>query len=253
MLPSFTLQNRLALVTGSTMGIGLAIAKAFASAGARVALHGRSAADDAAAALDTVAAIAPDTRLFLADLAEVGASRALAAEVGSSMGAPDIVVHCASIESRRPWQSLEWPEAELQLRLNVWAGIELFQSVVPSMADRGWGRLIAIGSVQQVKPHPDMLVYAASKSAQDSVVRSLAHQLARTGITANTIAPGAILTPRTAGVLADAAYARKVEESIPLGFIGSPDDCAGAALLLASEAGRYISGETLYVDGLKNF
>lgn len=248
----FSLAGRVALITGSSRGIGFALAEAFAEAGARVVLHGASPAS-AQAARSGLGERFPGVVALHADLGEPGAARALVQAATARVAAPDIVVHCASIEQRTPWEAIGWAEAEQQLRINLLAGLELFQAAVGPMRERRWGRLIAVGSVQQVKPHPDMLVYAASKCALASVMRNLAVQLAASGITANVLAPGAIATDRTAGVLADPGYAARVVGSIPLGFVGEPRDCAGAALLLASEAGRYISGETILVDGLKNF
>jgi NAD(P)-dependent dehydrogenase (short-subunit alcohol dehydrogenase family) len=112
-----------------------------------------------------------------------------------------------------------------------------------------WGRILTIGSVQQARPHPEMLVYSATKAALANLVRSLAPQLARDGVTINNLAPGAIATGRNAEVLADEAYLRKVLAKIPLGYVGESHDCAGLAVILCSEAGRYITGQNVFVDG----
>jgi NAD(P)-dependent dehydrogenase (short-subunit alcohol dehydrogenase family) len=117
------------------------------------------------------------------------------------------------------------------------------------MQGRRWGRILTIGSVQQVRPHPAMLVYSATKSALVNLVRNLAPQLAPDGITVNNLAPGAIVTGRNEQVLADETYRRQVLAKIPAGYIGEPGDCAGLAVLLCSEAGRYITGQDLFVDG----
>ena len=128
----------------------------------------------------------------------------------------------------------------------------LIQAVAEHMKARKWGRIITIGSVQEAKPHPDMLVYSASKAAQTNMVQSLALQLAKDGITVNNVAPGVIYTDRNVKALSDAAYAQKVKDSIPVGFYGEPEDCAGIVSLLCSEEGRYITGQSLYVDGGKS-
>jgi NAD(P)-dependent dehydrogenase (short-subunit alcohol dehydrogenase family) len=117
------------------------------------------------------------------------------------------------------------------------------------MMERGWGRVVTLGSIQQVKPHPAMLVYAGHKLAQLSMARNLALQVAHTGVTVNNLAPGAILTERNAGPLSDPANRARTEDRIPLGRLGAPDDLVGAALLLCSEAGRYMTGVDLFVDG----
>ena len=106
------------------------------------------------------------------------------------------------------------------------------------MKQTGWGRIVTIGSVQEAKPHPDMLVYAASKAAQTNMMQSLSLQLARDGITVNNVAPGVINTDRNREALSDAVYAKKVMDSIPVGFYGEPNDCAGIVSLLCSEEGR---------------
>ena len=120
------------------------------------------------------------------------------------------------------------------------------------MRKKHWGRIVTVGSVQEAKPHPDMLVYSASKAAQTNMMRSLALQLAKDGITVNNVAPGVIDTDRNASVLSNAAYAAAVTASIPSGFYGRPSDCAGIIRLLCSEEGRYITGQSIYVDGGKS-
>ncbi len=240
---------RAALVTGGTQGIGLAIAAALVGAGWRVAIHGL----DDPAACDAAAARLPGVPILAADLADPGAAIGLLNQTRAVLGDPDLLVHCASAEMRRPLVAFDRVEAERQMAINLWAGVELMTGVLPAMAARGWGRIIAIGSVQQVKPHPDMLAYAASKAALANAVRNIARQVAGDGITANIIAPGATLTPRTASVLADRAYADRVLAAIPAGRFGTPDDMTGAALMLAGDAGAYINGQTIFVDGLMSF
>ena len=117
------------------------------------------------------------------------------------------------------------------------------------MRAQKWGRIVTVGSVQQNRPNTAMIVYAASKSAQLNMVRTLAVQLSAEGITVNNLAPGCIETIRNVEALSDPAYRKKIENVIPVGFIGQPDDLAGAALLLCSDAGRYITGADFLVDG----
>ena len=123
------------------------------------------------------------------------------------------------------------------------------QDYYPAMKEKGWGRVITVGSVQQTKPHPDMAVYAATKCAVMSLVRNVAKQVAPYGVTVNNLSPGVIATPRNDAALSDPVYAEKVLAGIPMHFAGEPSDMAGAALLLASDAGRYITGIDLVVDG----
>ena len=133
---------------------------------------------------------------------------------------------------------------------NCRASLQLLQRYVPAMQARGWGRILTVGSVQEVKPHPEMIAYAASKAAQRMLALALAPQLAPFGVTINNLA-GVIDTDRNAAALADPAYVQRLMGQIPAGFVGQPQDCAGLALLLCSDAGRYITGQSIYVDGGK--
>jgi NAD(P)-dependent dehydrogenase (short-subunit alcohol dehydrogenase family) len=133
--------------------------------------------------------------------------------------------------------------------VNFKASLKLIQKYAPYMQRQKWGRIITVGSVQQRKPHKDMVVYAATKSAQENMARNLAKQLAPFGITVNNVAPGVIETPRNFDALSDKEYAKQVINGIPAGYAGQPQDCAGLVLLLCSEEGRYMTGEDIYMDG----
>jgi NAD(P)-dependent dehydrogenase (short-subunit alcohol dehydrogenase family) len=117
------------------------------------------------------------------------------------------------------------------------------------MMEQNWGRIVTVGSVQEKKPHKDMLVYAATKSAQSNMVINLAKQLDPFGVTVNNVAPGVIATPRNEAALSDKEYAKKVLDGIPVGFAGEAEDCAAQVLVLCSNEGRYITGENIFVDG----
>jgi len=234
------LSGHTALVTGSSRGIGRAIALGLAECGATVAVHGSKPST----ALDEAVACVPRSFAVTGDLSDPDVPARLVAEAK-----PDILVANASIQIRKPWAEVTQAEAEQQMQVNFHATLKMIQAAVPAMRAKKWGRILTIGSVQQYLPHPDMVVYAASKSAQENLVRNLARQLAPDGITVNNLAPGVILTDRNVAVLADEQYAARVRDRIPLGFFGEPGDCVGAALLLCSEAGRYITGVDLRVDG----
>ena len=119
----------------------------------------------------------------------------------------------------------------------------------PAMKEKGYGRIITVGSVQQSRPHPDMAIYAATKCAVMSLVHNVAKQVAPFGVTVNNLSPGVIATPRNEAALADVEYSKKVLAGIPVGRAGEASECAGAALLLASPAASYITGVDLVVDG----
>jgi len=246
---AFSLEGRTALVTGSARGIGRAIARALAECGATVAVHGVRASDALDQSLADVRAFAPQSAAVTGDLAESGMGARLVAAVGAEVGAPDIVVANASVQVRRPWLEVPESEALLQMQVNFHATYQLFQAAYPAMAARHWGRLISVGSVQELKPHPEMPVYAASKAALENLVRNLARQAAPDGVTVNNLCPGVFATDRNAEALNNPVYAEKVRAAIPLRDFAQPEDAAGAALLLCSDAGRYITGVTLRVDG----
>ena len=135
----------------------------------------------------------------------------------------------------------------IKIAVNLRTPLELLQSLVPPMAERGWGRVLTIGSVQQMRPHPKMMVYAGTKAAQWNWMRNLARQFGGKGVTVNNLAPGAILTARNRAQMAVEGAA--LVERIPAGRLGHPHDLRGAAALLCSDAGAYINGVNLYVDG----
>lgn len=123
------------------------------------------------------------------------------------------------------------------------------QAYYPHMKDVGWGRIITIGSVNQYRQHPELSLYSATKCAVMSLVKNIAKQAAPYGVTVNNIAPGAIETPRNAAVCADPAAKKAVEDCIPMGRFGNPDECADAVAFLVGESGKYITGTDLIVDG----
>jgi len=243
------LAGKRALVTGSSQGIGRAIAVALAEFGADVMIHCARDVAKAEAARREVEAFGVRSGLTVADLAEPEAAQRIHAETQAALGSVDILVLNASVQIRKPWQEITLDEYRRQLDVNLGANVWLIQQFVPDMQRSKWGRILTLGSVQQVRPHPEMLVYSATKSALENLVRNLAPQLAPDGITINNLAPGAIATVRNEQVLADESYLRRVLAKIPAGFIGEASDCAGLALLLCSEAGRYITGQDLFVDG----
>jgi len=155
----------------------------------------------------------------------------------------------ASVQIRKPWAEIAAEEFDRQVRTNFQSSLELMQLAIPRMTQRRWGRVLTVGSVQEVRPHPDMAVYAATKSAQTNLVRNIASQVAANGVTVNNLSPGVIATDRNAEALADPEYRQKILHRIPMHQEGLAEDCVGAAILLCSDAGRYITGTTLFVDG----
>lgn len=236
----FNLKNKKALVTGATQGIGYAIARCLADAGATVYLGGQNPQKVKAAAASISGSAAAVCDLGRPDCAE---------QLYAITGDVDILVLNASIQFRKPWDAITDEEFDRQIAVNFKSSVKLIQAYTPHMKQQGWGRIVTIGSVQERKPHKDMLIYAASKAAQTNMVINLAKQLAPFGITVNNVAPGVIETPRNYDALADEAYRQQVLNGIPCGYTGEPIDCAGQVLLLCSDAGRYITGENIFIDG----
>jgi NAD(P)-dependent dehydrogenase (short-subunit alcohol dehydrogenase family) len=243
------LTGKRALVTGSSQGIGRAIAVALAEFGADVMVHCARDITKAEAVRREIERFGVRSGVTVADLGDSEAAEKLHTETQAALGSVDILVLNASVQIRKPWPEIKRDEYQRQLNVNFGASLWLIQRFAPEMQRKRWGRILTIGSVQQARPHPEMLVYSASKSALENLVRSLAPQLARDGITINNLAPGVIATVRNEQVLADEAYLARVLSKIPAGYIGEPADCAGLAVLLCSEAGRYITGQDLFVDG----
>ena len=223
----FDLTGKTALVTGSTRGIGKAIGDALEEYGAKVIRHNTK----------------------VCDLADAAAVDRWFDELEAKGDMPDILVANASIQEKIPWSKFPLDEARKEVEVNFLATLRMFQRCYPKMKAQGWGRLITIGSVNESRPHPDMCVYAATKSAQENLVRGLARQLAAEGITVNNVAPGVFYTDRNKECLADPVYGPKVTAAIPMHLYAQPEDAAGTVLLLASEAGRYITGASIKVDG----
>lgn len=246
---SFQLTGRVALVTGSTRGIGRAIAKALAEAGAAVAVHGAQPSAMLDEALAEIRRVAPRAAGVTGDLAQPDAPARIVADTVAALGPVDILISNASVQVRRPWPEITRAEFDQQVAVNWRAAFELIQRVLPGMIARRWGRVVTVGSVQELVPHHEMLVYGAAKAAQTHMVVNLARQVAAAGVTVNNLAPGVIATDRNASVLTDPARRAQVQEQIPAGRIGEPADCVGAALLLCTEAGRYLTGQTVVVDG----
>ncbi len=237
-----------ALVTGSSRGIGRAIAIRLAKDGFKVIVH---AAGNVAKAEETKKIIEENggvAEIVMCNLCDVCETKKLIEKTGDV----DVLVLNASLQYKTPWKDITVEACYEQLNCNFISSMILIQQVVPYMTKNHWGRVITIGSVQEAKPHPDMLVYSASKAAQTNLVKSLSLQLAKDGITVNNVAPGVIYTDRNVDALSDPEYAKKVTDSIPVGFYGTPEDCEGIVSLLCSEEGRYITGQSIYVDGGKS-
>lgn len=248
----FDLHGKTALVTGSNRGIGRAILLAYAQYGADVILHCRKPNPRADEVIAAAESFGVKCFAVYADTSEPDGPQKLYDGVKQLGLDVDILVLSASVELRNNWTDITDEEFELQINTNLRAPMKLMQKFIPEMQQRKWGRVITMGSVQQVKPIPPLLVYSAAKAAQYNMVLSIAPQVAPDGVTINNLAPGAIRTDRNAEALSDPAYEEHVRSLIPVRYIGQPDDIAAIAVYLASEESKYMTGENIYVAGGKD-
>ncbi len=245
----FRIDGRRALVTGASRGIGRAIALTLAGAGADVVVHFQSnsaAADAVAGAIQAAGRRAP---VLQADLGVPGAARGLAAAAEAALGGIDILVLNAALHRRHSLADTPDESFVVQVESGFRSALDLCGALLPPMGARGFGRIIAIGSVQARRPHPQLAVYAAMKAGLANLMRNIAKDWAARGVTANVIAPGLIDTDRNAGIRADAAGYAALVAAIPLRRVGRVEEVAPLALLLASASGAYVTGAEIAVDG----
>lgn len=237
-----------AFITGSTRGIGKALALRLAKDGYKIIVHGAGNIQKANEVKEEIKKNGGVAEVLISDLTDTEKTKRLCENIKNC----DVLVLNASLQYRTSWQEISVDACYEQLNCNFVSSMMLIQAVAPYMKKQKWGRIITIGSVQEAKPHPDMLIYSASKAAQTNMMQSLSLQLAKDGITVNNVAPGVIYTDRNVEALSDPEYAKKVTDSIPVGFYGEPEDCAGIVSLLCSDEGRYITGQNIFVDGGKS-
>jgi NAD(P)-dependent dehydrogenase (short-subunit alcohol dehydrogenase family) len=253
----FSMQGRRALVTGGTLSIGRAIVRAFADAGARIAVQHASAADAALEDEDAAGKLARELDgqgvrpvMIDADFAVPGEARRTVERAIDALGGVDVVVVCASVQQREPFDRISEEQRLRQTQINFHGTVELLQAAVPGMRERRWGRILTIGSVNQTRPEAELAIYAALKSAQLNLCINLARQLARDGITANNLSPGLVATSRNKWRRVDEEEWQAIQSAAnPMGRAAQPEEMAGAALLLCSEAGSFITGADVQATG----
>jgi len=247
-MPSLRLDGAVALVTGASRGIGRAVALALASAGADLALTARTGED-----LDRVAAEAAamgrQVLPITGDLEEADAASRIADVAIRHFGRLDVLAIGAGVNIRQAAERFTPEQFARVMRLNVEAPFWLANAVRPTMRAQGRGRIICITSVSTTVALPNISVYSMSKAALGAMVRALSLEWAGDGITVNAIAPGRFWTAMTDAVFSNPQLHASAVDVIPLGRPGVPSDVAGAAVLLASDAGAYTTGQTLVVDG----
>ena len=258
----FTLNGKKALITGATGGIGGAIAKTLHAAGAQLAISGskqekliqfceelRSCAESHAAKDPALAAHAAPQDIYpiACDLSKLDTIEALVKEAEDRLGGLDILVCNAAVTRDNLALRMKDEEWQQVIDINLTASYKMTRAALRGMVRRRFGRIIYITSVVGSTGNPGQMNYCASKAGLTGMSKSLAQEVASRGITVNCIAPGFIATPMTE-VLTDEQKAR-INQNIPLGRMGSPDDIAAGALYLASDAASYVTGQTLHING----
>jgi 3-oxoacyl-[acyl-carrier protein] reductase len=237
------LTGRVALVTGSTRGIGRSIAETLAACGARVAVVGR----DAAKAQEVASQVSPDARGFACDVSDVASVTALVAAVEEAFGSLDILVNNAGLTRDNIMLRLKDEDWDAVIDANLRGAFASTRAAARGMMKRRWGRIINIASVVGLVGNKGQTNYAASKAGLIGLTKAVAKEFASRNILVNVIAPGFIETDMTNAMTPEARTA--LMGGIPLERLGSPKDVAAMVAFLASEHAGYITGQVLVVDG----
>lgn len=241
------LTGRVALVTGSTRGIGRAIAETLAKAGARVAVTGRDLARAEAVAAAIAATTGAEVLGYAVDVSDVGQATSLIDSVERDFGQLDILVNNAGLTRDNLIMRLKDDDWDAVINANLRGAFATCRAASRGMMKRRWGRIINIASVVGLIGNKGQANYAASKAGLIGMTKSIAKELASRNILANVVAPGFIETDMTAAMTPDAQKA--MSSTIPLDRLGTPDDIAGMVAVLASDLTRYVTGQVFVVDG----
>ena len=239
----FDLEERRALVTGASGGIGGAVASALHAQGATVALAGRNRA----ALEERASELGDRAHVLTADLADPGAADALVGAAADAMGGIDILVNNAGLARDGLFVRVKDEDWQTVLDVNLTAGFRLARAALRGMMRARWGRIVAITSIVGQTGNPGQANYAASKAGMTGMTKALAAEVAARNITVNCVAPGFIDTAMTQG-LGDEQTAR-LAERIPAGRLGAPEDVAACVVFLASDEAAYVTGQTISVNG----
>ncbi|MGB8814168.1 MAG: SDR family oxidoreductase [Paracoccaceae bacterium] len=240
----FDLTGKRALITGSSQGIGLALAHGLVEAGAQVVLNGRDAGKLAAA----VAGL-PGALSLAFDATDHAAVRAAVDGFEASVGPIDILVNNAGMQHRGPLEDFPEDAFERLLKTNISSVFNVGQACARHMIARGAGKIINIASVQTALARPGIAPYTATKGAVGNLTKGMATDWAKYGLQCNAIAPGYFDTPLNAALVADPAFTAWLEKRTPAGRWGRVEELVGACVFLASAASSFVNGHILYVDG----
>lgn len=244
----FDLTNSLCLVTGSSQGIGLALARGMAAYGARVVLNGRDPEKLAMAAAG-LRAEGADVEVAPFDVTDRDAVAAGVDRVERGLGAIDVLINNAGMQFRAPLEDFPADRWEQLLTTNVSSVFYTGQSVARHMIKRGRGKIINIASVQAELARPGIAPYTATKGAVRNLTRGMCTDWAKYGLQVNAIAPGYFKTPLNQALVDNPEFSAWLEKRTPAGRWGDVEELVGAAVFLASNASSFVNGQTIYVDG----
>lgn len=244
----FSLDDRVVLITGSSQGIGRALADACADAGAHVIINARSKAkvDEAVGELRDRGKSASG---YVADVTDEGQVVEMVAAIESDVGPIAGLINNAGIQRRAPFLEFELSDYRDVMEMNLISPFIVSKAVAKGMADRGQGRIVNIGSVQSQLGRPTIVPYTASKGGVVLLTRGMCADLGPLGIQVNSIAPGYFATELTAALVQDEEFSAWVSSRTPTGRWGDVSELGGAAVFLLSDAASFINGQTLFVDG----
>ena len=244
------LAGKAALVTGSSSGIGEAIALRFAREGADVAVHYHHGGENARRVAADIAGLGRTSVALGANVGVAEEAEGLVREAHEALGRLDILVNNAGVEIREPFLEVSEAHYELVLGVNLKGAFFAAQAAARLMIDAaGGGRIINVSSIHEDVAFLGFSTYTSSKGGMRMLTRTVCQELAPHGITVNNIAPGAIATPINKRTLGDGELLQALEDVIPSGRLGEPDEVASVAVFLASDDSAYVTGSTYYVDG----
>lgn len=243
-LSLFDLTGQRALITGSSQGIGLALAKGLAAAGAQIVLNGRSVAK-----LEAAAAEVPGATTLPFDVTDHDVARAAVDGFETAHGTIDILINNAGMQHRAPLEAFPAERFEALLQTNIASVFHVGQAVARHMIPRGKGKIINICSIQTALARTSIAPYTATKGAVANLTKGMATDWAPHGLQCNGIAPGYFDTPLNKALVDDPEFSAWIGKRTPAGRWGQLPELVGAAVFLASEASSYVNGTVIYVDG----
>ncbi len=244
----FSLAGKRALITGSSQGIGFALARGLSNAGAEIVLNGRNL-EKLAAAAETLKGEGATVHTIAFDATDHEAVRKAVDDFESSTGAVDILVNNAGMQHRTELENFPADAFERLLQTNIASVFHVGQAVARHMIGRGAGKIINIASVQTALARPGIAPYTATKGAVGNLTKGMATDWAKHGLQCNAIAPGYFDTPLNAALVADPEFSAWLEKRTPAGRWGQVEELVGACVFLSSSASSFVNGHTLYVDG----